>query len=152
MKVNSFSLKELFSVGLIVSMEIFVIVIMLVLSVNVLRIIALLIISLMLCASASATIKRYKRSCMLTIWLVDFPDFLMMDKHPDMEIMYIDLSGVVLCSKSSRLQYYDWAGINQSNISYFDFERFYDKYKGFKQEIQVYNNPTPDGFTRCLMR
>lgn len=79
-----------------------------------------------------------KRNVEFPLQLYKFDDFMKLKEVPSgKKIVFCDSCGFVLCDKENEKLYEDWQGIPSSQLYFFKFEEFYEKYKGNKQEIEM---------------
>lgn len=86
----------------------------------------------------SLTKDAIKRNAEFTLQLYKFNDFMKLKEKPiGKTIVFCDCFGVVLCDTENEKLYNDWQDIPQSRLYFFEFEEFYEKYKGNKREVEI---------------
>ena len=89
-------------------------------------------------ATASLAKDAIKRNAEFSLQLYKFNDFMKLKEKPRGKIIvFCDSCGFVLCDRESEKLYEDWQEIPSSQLYFFKFEEFYEKYKGNKSEIEI---------------
>lgn len=96
-------------------------------------------------AMASLAKDAIKRNSEFTLQLYKFNDFMKLQEKPfGKTVVFCDSCGFVLCDMENEKLYEDWQNTPKSELYFFKFEEFYEKYKGSKREIEIIDNYKED--------
>lgn len=91
-------------------------------------------------AMASLAKDAIKRNAEFTLYLYKFNDFIKLEEKPfGKTVVFCDRCGFVLCDTENEKLYEDWQNTPKSELYFFKFEEFYEKYNGNKREIEIGN-------------
>ena len=88
-------------------------------------------------AMVKSSLVAMRRNKLIELRLYDIEDFATLGGVPDgMYTAFADSDGVVLCDTKYKGQYQDWIGYG-TNVSYSDFEKYYEKHFHVEPPVQT---------------